>query len=535
MIRTILVRNQKVLFLFEALGMSEKRKRKVLFGWIFCVLFVSMMLSFGIALFLGGTYIRQAFQEYNFYYRQVLWKQVLVEGGVLGITLLGGAVFYVRENRVANVKKMVEHSKKEQKKYSFEKFSLSIAVIQSVCILFATASFCFVDSFPLEKQEIEYDLDSNQGDAFIPLNEYMVELTANERFSFDDLKELKKYEDFIRISATAETNGSTLLLPLNRVDSYFQQYLAKKEKPSEENVHLWKQISKQAKKYQAIDASDVSVVVLPQKEFQFYLRKNKIQNSALTHNTEKSCILCLPDYKKVPANPSVKEQDTILLGGPQGNKQKVTFSTEEFKVASVVSCDEEESSQIRVVMSEDVAKASKLVVGYDMIKITMDKDTPLSIQQQVEQKIDLLMASIQGGMLDSTGERNERTSLIRTYTSVMSNTMLAFGILAIWIYISLSIYVEWKQNRHEYGVLRSFGMSYATLQRNLFARYRNSLIVSCIFTYFFAKYTFQYNEVSNRKILIAIGITVVATYFSRILVFWSNKNQSISAMISRED
>ena len=535
MIRTFLVRNQKVLFVFGALGMSEKRKRKVFFGWMFCVLFISMMLSYGIALLLGGTYIRQAFQEYNFYYRQVLWKQVLVEGGVLGITLLGGAVFYVRENRVANVKKMVEHSKKEQKKYSFEKFSLSIAVIQSVCILFATASFCFVDSFPLEKQEIEYDLDSNQGDAFIPLNEYMVELTANERFSFDDLKELKKYEDFIRISATAETNGSTLLLPLNRVDSYFQQYLAKKEKPSEENVHLWKQISKQAKQYQPIDTNNLSVVVLPQKEFQFYLRKNKIQNSALTHNTEKSCILCLPDYKKVPANPSVKEQDTILLGGPQGNKQKVTFSTEEFKVASVVSCDEEESSQIRVVMSEDVAKASKLVVGYDMIHITMDKDTPLSIQQQVEQKIDLLMASIQGGMLDSTGERNERTSLIRTYTSVMSNTMLAFGILAIWIYISLSIYVEWKQNRHEYGVLRSFGMSYATLQRNLFARYRNSLIVSCIFTYFFAKYIFQYNEVSNRKILIAIGITVAATYLSRIFVFLRNKHQSISAMINSED
>lgn len=535
MIRTILVRNQKVLFLFEALGMSEKRKRKVLFGWIFCVLFVSMMLSFGIALFLGGTYIRQTFQEYNFYYRQVLWKQLLVEGGVLGVALLGGGVFYVRKNRVANVKGIVEHSEKDQKKYSFQKFSLSIAVIQSVCILFATASFCFVDSFPLENQEIEYDLYSNQGDSYIPLNEYMIELTADERFSFDDLNELKKYEDFIRISATAETNGSTLLLPLNRVDSYFQQYLAQKEKPSEENVHLWKQISKQAKQYQAIDASDVSVVVLPQKEFQCYLGKNKIQNTALTHNTEKSCILCLPNYKKVPSNPSVKEQDTILFGGPQGNKQNVKFCTEEFKVESVIRCDEEESSQIQVVMSETVAKASKLVVGYDMIHITMDKDTPLSIQQQVEQKIDLLMASIQGGMLDSTGARNERTLLVRKYTSVMSNTMLVFGILAIWIYISLSIYVEWKQNRHEYGVLRSFGMSYATLQRNLFARYRNSLIVSCIFTYFFAKYTFQYNEVSNRKILIAIGITVVATYFSRILVFWRNKNQSISAMISRED
>ena len=35
----------------------------------------------------------------------------------------------------------------------------------------------------------------------------------------------------------------------------------------------------------------------------------------------------------------------------------------------------------------------------------------------------------------------------------MSNTMLVFGILAIWIYISLSIYVEWQQNRHEYGPL----------------------------------------------------------------------------------
>lgn len=535
MIKTIFVRNQNVFCLYEALGMSEKRKRKVFFGWMFYVLFVSMMISYGIALLFGGTYIRQTFQEYSFYYRQVLWKQFLIEGGVLLVALLGGAAFYVHENRIANLKGIVEHSEKEQKKYSFQKFSLSIAVIQSICILFATASLCFADSFSLENQEIEYTLFSNQGDTYIPLNEYMVELTADERFSFDDLNELKKYEDFIHILGIAETNGSTLLLPLDGVDSYFQQYLARKEKTSEENAHLWKQISKQAKQYQAIDAGDISVVVLPQKEFQCYLQKNKIQNSALTSASEKSCILCLPNYNEVLSNPSVKEQNTILLGGPQGNQKNVEFCTEEFKVASVISCTDEESSQIQVVMSETVAKESNLVVGYDMINISMDKDTPLSIQQQVEQKIDLLMASIQGGMLDSTGARNERTLLIRKYTSVMSNTMLVFGILAIWIYISLSIYVEWQQNRHEYGVLRSFGMSYATLQRSLFAKYRNSLMVSCIFTYFFAKNTFQYNEVSNRKILIAIGITAVATYFSRIFGFWRNKHQSISAMISRGD
>ena len=55
MIRIFLVRNKNVFCLYEALGMSEKRKRKVFFGWMFCVLFISMMLSYGIALLLGGA------------------------------------------------------------------------------------------------------------------------------------------------------------------------------------------------------------------------------------------------------------------------------------------------------------------------------------------------------------------------------------------------------------------------------------------------------------------------------------------------
>lgn len=348
------------------------------------------------------------------------------------------------------------------------------------------------------------------------------------------MKELDKYEHFVRAFARAETKNSTLLLQKDQVTPYLKQYLSDHKKLSSKDKILWKQVSKKAKQYHTIDPENLVIDVLSQKTFQSFLKENNIEDAEIKDDSELFCVLQVPDYDKSSSDLPIKEYDTILLGGLQGNDQKVKFCTEEFKVASIISTDEDEDSGIRIIISQDIAKSSSLVLGYDSIHIELSKDAPSSVQKGIEQRIASWMASTQGGMLDSSVQRNAKTLLLRKYTSILSNTMLFFGIFSIWIYISLTIYIEWKQNCHEYGVLRSFGMSYATLQRNLFARYRNSLLCSGIVSYVFALVIFQYNNVSNDKIIFAIGIAFVATYMCRISVYWKNRKESIRSMINND-
>lgn len=274
-------------------------------------------------------------------------------------------------------------------------------------------------------------------------------------------------------------------------------------------------------------------MVLEQKDYQRYLKKNGIHNRILEQSEEKACVLCLPNYQKDLDNPSIKENGTIELGRVQGNEKKAEFCTESFRVASLIDCDEETCSDIQVIMSEEVAKKSKTVLGYDTISIVMKKDTPVSIQKYIEQKTALLMASIQGGLLDSSGLRNRQDKLMENYTSIMSNSMLFFCIVVISIYIILSIYIDWGKYSHEYGILRSFGMSYATLQHKLFFRYGNSIIVASILNLFLGKYAFTYEFLSKRQVLCSIAVTVVVTYLCRIWVFYSKKKQSISSMVNK--
>ena len=244
-------------------------------------------------------------------------------------------------------------------------------------------------------------------------------------------------------------------------------------------------------------------------------------------------MLRLPNFKQVPTNPSIKEKGIIQIGRIQGNEKNVEFFTESFKVESLLSCDEEECSHIQVIMSEEIAKKSKTVLGYDTISLVMRKDTPVSIRKEIEQKVSLIMASTQGGLLDSSGIRNHRDELMRNYTSVMSNTMLFFCIVVIFIYIILSIYIDWKKHSYEYGVLRSFGMRYSTLQKNLFFRYSNGMIVACIFSLLWGRQLFPSERLTNQQILFSIGITVGVTYLCRIFVFYWMKRESISSMINK--
>lgn len=531
MIRAFLLRNKNTFLLLRALGLSLRRERKVIFALIQGLIWFGLITGYILSLLTAKIYINNVFQEYNKFYISALHRNVLIEAVIVAVVLSGTYFLY---DGIKFVIRQDKEKLKNNKKYKFKKLDFSIIIIQAVCIFFTMTSFYCMNIFEYESEGINFDLYSKRDTVSYPLNGYNIAAYGNNYFSFDDFDEFSEFSDEISLSAEAETKQSTILLEKDKTDDYFKNYIEDNNwELSPKDKALWRQVSDKAEQYSVIPANEVKIIVLKQKDFDIFLNKYKIINPVLEKNTENTCVLLLPNYKKVSSDSPIKKNETLQFGGIKGDENKVQFCTESFKIGALIGCDEEESSYIRVVMSEKTAQKSKTVVGYDTIRIAMKEDTPVSIQKDIEEKISLLMAEIQGGMLDSSGLRADRDKVLKNYTSIMSNTMLVLGIIAVWIYIVFSMYIDWEKHSHEYGVLRSMGMSYTTLQSKMFFRYSNSIIFACIFSLFLGRYLFANDFLTGKQVIFSIGLTVGVTYFCRLFVFCLKKKQSISSMINR--
>lgn len=535
MIKVILAKNKKTMYLFEAMGLTVKEKQKVIFCLIALITTVGFVVGGGLSILAGLLYRNKAFLGYSDYYYSVLGKNAAIECVIIAIILIIAFIGYQRnwKESIAQGIKMEDENSTE-KKYKFRKIDFNVVFMQAICLFFMIASINFVDMFHFQKDEFKFGLYSKQLVNMIELKEYDIVKYTDEYFPFDSIQAFKEFENDITLEMAAETKESALLLEKNRVDAYFEEYCAEDDsKLSSEKEYMWSQVSDEADKYKVIKSDSLRITVLPQKEFLHFLREKGIQNPVLEKNQEKACVLALPDYKQVESNASIEKDGKIMLGRIEKDKGKFQFLKETFKVAEMLSCSSEESERIQIVMSEAVAKMSKIVLGYDVINIVMKPDAKESVQRAMDQKISLLMASVQGGMLDSSVIKNQENKLMMGYSSMLSNSLIFFCMLTICIYILMNSYLEWEKNKFEYGVLRSFGMSYSMLQRKLFFRYSNSIVAAGIIAVVIGNYAFSGGMTIIWQLFISMAITFSITYLCRIIIYYANKNKPISSMLNK--
>ena len=536
MIRAFLLRNKKTFFLLEALGLSHKEKRKIVFYLIQGSVWISFLIGYILAALIGFTYMEHTFREYNKFYMTSLNYTVLAEAVIAGIILLCFYIFCDRNKKKAIIREMGNligdlPERRNPTRYRFQKLDIGIVIIETVCIFFTMFSFYFTENFRPEFRDIEFTLCSKRDSAAILLEGYRIGLNGDDYFSFDASEPFDKYKDYVSLSMEAETKQCALLLRKENVNSYFRQFCTEEDEMRPEDESLWEKVADRAEQFTPLN---VTVTVLPQKEFHLFLKQNGIDSPALEQNTGKGCVLRLPDYSQEASHSSIEEKGTIQLGGIRGDENHAEFFAEGFRVEALQSCDGEECSDIQVIMSEETAKKSRTVLGYDSIDLNMKNDTPESVQKGVEQEVSLLMASIQGGGLGNSEEINRQNELTRNYGSVLSDTMLLFGIAVVCIYIISGIYIDWEKHSHEYGVLRSFGMGYATLQRKIFFKYSSSIVIASIISIYAGRFVFTDDSPTKLQKVISIAITVGVIYLCRILVYYWKKKQSVSSMISKE-
>ncbi len=536
--KTFLLKNRKTFSLFEAMGISHTKKMKLSFGFIQSFLLGGLLAGWLFAGLIGKIYIDSQFQGYSGNYIQSFYGILLMEVIIIEVLVIAICFLYDRIGDKSIIGGMTGAGSKVKRKYGFKKLDFGIIIMQIVCIVFTMGCFYSINAFSEENDEIWYDLNSNRGDEFQYLGKYEYRFTGDRRFSFEDFDKLAACDSQVRVSAQAETKGSTILLDKDNIDSYFKPYFASNDKiltsyeMTTEEQMLWNQVSKQAMKYEPLNTDDVHFTVLPKREFERYMKKNQIQSKVLEDGNQKACIVELPNYKKSGKNSCIKEMDTINIGGIWKSGKRPEFHIERFTVGALLGSHSEEDA-ITMIISEEVAKKSTTVLGYHNIHIEMDTDISAAIKDDVTQKIIYVMAALQGDMIDSNDMAlsDYDWKLRRDYTSFLGYVTVTFCVLVIFLYVMLSIHIDWEKHHYEYGVLRSFGMSYSALQHKLFLRYSNGIFIAGVIAIYFGNVIYTSMWLTKSQIAFSILLTVGITYLGRIGMYIWKRKESVRSML----
>lgn len=119
--------------------MSPKEKRKVIFYLVQGLIWFSLIIGYLLAAVIGFTYMNYTFGEYNKFYIYALHYNVLAEGIIAGVILLGVYFLCFDSRRESIIKEIIGDTSKRQRKYKFKKLDFSIVIIQTVCIFFTMA------------------------------------------------------------------------------------------------------------------------------------------------------------------------------------------------------------------------------------------------------------------------------------------------------------------------------------------------------------------------------------------------------------
>ena len=528
MMRVILMRNRKTLFLFQAMGSSSKQNQKVILYSITITIIIALFLGGVNTILLGLVYFGRNNLEYYKYYFTVLIHNVVNEGIIVGTMIICSYFACWKNRKVSIIKGMIEDTVNKRSKYKYKKIDICVVVMQTICLFFIIASINFVHMFQLEQGDINYDLYSKRTKVSYPLKGYNIAAYDEKYFPFSSVELFDEYENDIKISMEADTKLSTIIIPKDAPNDFFSDYCYNdNNKLKNEDRELWNQLSEEDQEYKVVDSGFVNVTVLKERDYNQVLQKGGLEKESFADESE--CILILPNNGKASDNTYINEKGHIQLGRIQEDENRIELIKEAFKVVKIIRCEPEESNQIQVIMSENVAKKSKIVVGYDKISITMNAKTNESIKKDIDQLIFTLMASIQGGMLDSSVLRNKENMLMNKYTSIMSNTMIVFCMGVIFIYIIFNSYIEWEKNRYEYAILRSFGMSYSRLQHMLFVKYNYSILFASIVSIMIGGIAFP--NINITQIILSLLLIVSFMYLSKGMVYYRNRNKSISSML----
>ncbi|MBE5906143.1 MAG: hypothetical protein E7277_05010 [Lachnospiraceae bacterium] len=479
-----LKKNRKVFSVFFRLGFT-KRQIMTTIATSIGVLNSAMLMSGGvIALCLKSTLSK-------------VIKYAALEEAVI-LTIVGCSILIIEK------KKLFARFIQNKKVRLFPRIDVGMIFVQAVCMFFVMATLNFHTMFRMNSEERCCDLISRANETMSIFGDYYMDESSGGYFSLDESMALMKAIRGCQVTMEAGTNCSTILLDPNCQDSYLISRLAKHMvEPLAGNKDNKEMLPTEALEYMPYPTNDVKIEIEQGGEME----------------GEKSCTLVLPGYDTEEPDAVLHEGQSIYLGRVEKSKNGIIrFIKDSFIIRRIISEPRRGESGICIIINEETARKSQIVLGVKEIFVRMKENCSLIEKKVIEKEMALLHASVQGGLLDSDLQNIENRKALENYSVQIADTILFFALLAIGILIVFKNLAEREIYDLEYSILRSMGLSYVKLQKKLFIRYLVSMWVAAGVAIFVGYQAFPGGKLTNIQIVIAIASVAVVTYGCKVIL-----------------
>ncbi|MBQ9119850.1 MAG: hypothetical protein IJY09_07340 [Lachnospiraceae bacterium] len=471
-------------------------------------------------------------------YGELLEQQVFVtllkELVLLGFFLM---IFFLLGWDDKSEKKEEKQEKEKSYRYLFRRFNVPLFGIQSLLLIFVLFSVCMREKFAVAEEGMRVRILAQSMYSYEEIEGYAFSEKAVGCYDKESIWRFEEKWDVLDMYMIGELQFASLLIDEEHMTPYFQKLLElNEERKLEADTEAGYELPEEAKQYETLLYDSFEVIVLPDLLFQKFLEKNALvwkRNS----NEALECVMVFP----VPGAREVMRQaenPIITVGKIALQENQLRFAKEEFHVIgqleNAIGLEDFIMNKHLAVMVLPVSEAekSKMILGYRQIVFKMTESMTRAEQEELDNKIAMLAASKQGGGTYSTFEEQKEDALYRHYAAFMGSTMLVFGILVMGAFVFVHYYVNWEQNKYAYGVFRSMGMPYHTLQGKLFAQYITGLLPAWYIACFVVKESFGY-DIRIGQVLLSGSILVLLICGCYALLYHEYRKWRICDMLQR--
>lgn len=534
--RAVVLKNRYAERSLKELGLTGKKLR-LAYGWQLGKLLLGTL---GIQVIIGILWAKIGgyFTGYGKLLEKNVWYTLLKQFTVIAVLLL---IFAVMAWDSKTWEKTDGGKQRKNFQYLFGKLNLPMLLMQTVFLVFVLFSLCMKQHFAYKEKEIRITITAQTVDSFRYVSNYAFSEAKHRYFEHDSQNLFEEYQGVLDMYMGAEMQHATLLGDKQAMPPYFARLLEMQEAYGfswMEGDGSWENVlQEEAKRYEALPEDTFRVVILPDQSYQLLLEKNGIFCKTLD-NVIPECVMVLPLLEDERIS-DVQDGSQITVGRIYLQNNKLLFEKEEFcafKVLKSVKGMEKYflgKCLCGLIFSATQAKKSELISGYSSIEFRLKEGVTKEQQEKIDNEITMLAASAQGGSSYSTIEGQRKEAFFLYYAALMGTTMFIFAIFAMVAFVFIHYYVSFEENKYVYGIFRSMGMSYRTLQQKIFVQYITGTIFSCFFAYIVIEKIFGYDLMPG-QVFLGIVFLVMLYGSCYIILYRRYRRISLCEMLQEE-
>lgn len=423
-------------------------------------------------------------------------------------------------------------------RYFFRKCNISMMSMQTVFLIFVLFSFCLREEFSNHEEIIRANITAQKMCGYKEVGNYAFSGRENAYFQKESVDLFEKFSDVLEMYMIAETQFASLIQEKNHQRPYFRQLLELYGESDFLQTSSWEEmLSEEAKHYEPLPVKAFEMLVLPDRQYCQLLKENGIAWEAAS-TVRPECIMLLPYNDADEESFGMDENSIITVGRIFLQNEQLRLETEEFCVTKLLKSVTElkglttKKHLCILVLAASEAEKSTMISGYSHIEFRWKGAVGKEKQKDIDNEIAMLVASYQGGGSYSSFEEQQEDALYRSYAAFMGSTMFVFGMLAMGAFIFAQYYVNWERNKYEYGVFRSMGMSYRTLQRKLFVQYVTGIVFAWMIACFVVRRCFWYRFTAGQVVLSGSFLVILVGMCYAVL-YYLYRNRRICDMLQR--